>query len=182
MKRFPFHINAQAPIQALLELRAEHPFAGEEVEAITIACNEKTLSHHNLPEPKDVMAAQYSVPFSAALSLFRNPLDPRAVSEESLGDPKIRSLSQRTTLVLNEAARDVQGYRGARVTVRLRGGRELGHDVWEFKGTPADPLSREELHEKFAVLTSGMGEEASRRLLRRIDELEAEEDVSRLLA
>ncbi len=182
MKRFPFHINAQAPIQALLELRAEHPFAGEEVEAITIACNEKTLSHHNLPEPKDVMAAQYSVPFSAALSLFRNPLDPRAVSEESLGDPKIRSLSQRTTLVLNEAARDVPGYRGARVTVRLGGGRELGREVWEFKGTPAHPLSREELHEKFAVLTSGMGEEASRRLLRRIDALEAEEDVSRLLA
>jgi len=181
MKRFPCHINAQAPIQAVQELRREYPFAGADVEGITIAGGEKIVSHHNIPEPKDVMMAQYSLPFSVALSLFREAGDPRSFSEASLSDPAILSLSRRIGLVVDELSKGTEGYRGARVTVRLKSGREQVHEVREFKGSPAHPLSRAEVREKFMALSIGIGKLAAERLAGRIENLAAEESVQNLL-
>lgn len=182
MKRFPCHINAQAPIQAVQELQTEFKFAGREAEGITIAGGEKILTHHNIPEPKDVMMAQYSIPFSVALSLFRDPADPRSFSEANIRDPEILSLSRRIKPVLDEACGYIEGYRGARVTIRLRGGREQVREVKEFKGTPACPLSRKEIKDKFSLLASGLGKATSERLVQRIENLAAEKNVARLLS
>jgi len=182
MKRFPCHINAQAPIQAVQELRAEHPFVGGAVEGITIAGGEKIVTHHNIPEPKDVMMAQYSIPFSVALSLFREPGDPCSFSEASLNDPAILSLSRRVKLAVDELSKMIEGYRGARVTVRLKDGQELTREVREFKGTPAHPLSRAEVREKFMTLSNKMGKLAAQRLAERIENLAAEENVQNLLS
>lgn len=180
MKRFPCHINAQAPIQAIQELRNGHPFDGAEVEEITIAGAEKIVTHHNITEPRDVMMGQYSIPFSVALSLFQDPEDPRSFSEASLKDLRILSLSRRIKLVVDEASRTIEGYRGSRVAVRLKDGRELVRRVKEFRGTPTYPLSRDELHRKFTTLTAGMGKETSQRLLQRMQNLEVERNVAHL--
>lgn len=180
MKRFPCHIFAQAPIQAVQELRAEHPFTGSEIAEITIAGAEKLVSHHNIVEPKDVMMAQYSVPFSVALSLWRDPKDPRSFSEASLRDPEILSLSRKVRLVLDEASRKIEGYLGASVDIRLTDGRELIREVKTFKGSPTNPLSRAEIAEKFIALTSTMGKTAAETLLRRLENLAAEKNVADL--
>lgn len=182
MKRFPCHITAQAPIQAVQEIRAKHPFAAEEVADITIAGAEKMITHHNIVEPKDVMMAQYSVPFSVALSLWRDPKDPRAFSEESFADPAILSLCRKISLVVDETSRKLEGYLGARVTVRLRSGQELTREVKSFKGSPADPLSRTEVAEKFFTLTAAIGREAAQRLFQRVERLAQEKNVGALLA
>ena len=182
MKCFPCHINAQAPIQAVQELRAEHPFMGGEVEDITITGGEKIVTHHNVPEPKDVMMAQYSIPFSVALSLFREPGNPRSFSEASLSDPAILSLSRRIKLVVDELSKETEGYRGARVTVRLKSGRELVREVREFKGTPAHPLNRAEVREKFMTLSVRIGKSTAERLAGRIENLAAVENVRKLLS
>lgn len=182
MKRFPCHINAQAPIQAVQELRRDRPFVGAEVEGLTIAGGEKNVTHHNIPEPRDVMMAQYSIPFSVALSLFREPGDPRSFSEASLSDPLLLSLSRRIELVVDELAKVIEGYRGARVTVRLKDGQELVREVREFKGTPAHPLSRAEVREKFMTLSDKMDKSAAERLAERIENLAAEKNVQNLLS
>ena len=181
MKCFPCHITAQAPIQAVQELRARHPFAAEEVADITIAGAEKMITHHNIVEPKDVMMAQYSVPFSVALSLRRDPKDPRSFAEENIADPVILSLCRKIRLVVDETSRNLEGYLGARVTIRLGNGQELTREVKSFKGSPADPLSRAEVAEKFFTLTAAMGRETAEKLFQRVERLAAEKNVGALL-
>jgi len=182
MKRFPCHIFAQAPIQAVQELRAEHSFSGAEVTEITIAGAEKLVTHHDIPEPNDVMMAQYSVPFSVALSLYQDPKDPRSFSETSLKDAEILSLSRKVRLILDTASRQTEGYLGAQVTVRLSNGQELFREVKTFKGSPAHPLSRAEVGEKFLALSGGMGAQVAERILRRVENLAAEKNVADLFA
>lgn len=182
MKRFPCHIFAQAPIQAMQELRAEHPFSGADITEITIAGAEKLVTHHDIPEPKDVMMAQYSVPFSVALSLYRDPKDPRSFSEASLKDAAILSLSRKVRLILDMASRETEGYLGARVTVRLNNGQEFYREVKTFKGSPAHPLSRAEVGEKFLALSGGMGAQVAERILRRVEKLAEEKNVADLFA
>ena len=90
MKRFACHISAHTSVQAILDLRAEHGFAGGDVAAIRIAGNEKMAKVNNIPRPKDVMMCQYSIPFSVALAHFRDPRDPRSYDASALNDPAIR--------------------------------------------------------------------------------------------
>lgn len=182
MKRFPCHITAQAPIQAVQELMAEHSFSAEDVVEITIAGSEKMITHHNILEPKDVMMAQYSIPFSVALSLTRDPKDPANFAGEAFSDPTILSLCRRIKLVVDESARELEGYLGARVTIRLRSGQELSRNVQSFKGSPADPLSRAEVADKFFTLTSAMDKQRAQQLFQRVEKLAEEKAVADLFA
>ncbi len=52
MKRFACHISAHTSVQAILDLRAEHGFAGADVAAIRIAGNEKMAKVNNIPRPR----------------------------------------------------------------------------------------------------------------------------------
>ena len=148
LKRYACHITAHTPVQSLQELRAEHHFNGDDVTTLTIFARHKVLSHHDIREPRDVAGAQYSVPFCAAIALYYDVNDPLAFSETALNDAKVRALALKLKVV--EMAHDEKGGAWAtRVAVELRDGRRFERFTEEFKGTPASPLSAEELQTKF---------------------------------
>lgn len=148
LKRYACHITAHTPVQSLQELRAEHGFSGDDVAALTIFARHKVLSHHDIREPRDVAGAQYSVPFCAAIALHYDVNDPLAFSEAALNDAKVRALALK--LKLTEMDHDEKGGAWAtRVAVTLNDGRKFERFAEEFKGTPASPLSAEELRTKF---------------------------------
>lgn len=148
LKRYACHITAHTPVQSLQELRAEHGFDGDAVASLTLHARHKVLSHHDIREPRDVAGAQYSVPFCAAIALYYDVNDPLAFSETALNDVKVRALAQKLKIV--EMAHDEKGGAWAtRVVVGLKDGRQFERFAEEFKGTPASPLSPEELQTKF---------------------------------
>ncbi|MDP1535768.1 MAG: MmgE/PrpD family protein [Burkholderiales bacterium] len=148
LKRYACHITAHTPVQSLQELRAEHGFGGDDVAALTIFARHKILSHHDIREPRDVAGAQYSVPFCAAIALYHDVNDPLAFSETALSDAKVRALALKLKVV--EMDHDEKGGAWAtRVKLELQDGRRYERFAEEFKGTPASPLSAEELQTKF---------------------------------
>ncbi|MCW5574725.1 MAG: MmgE/PrpD family protein [Burkholderiales bacterium] len=154
LKRYACHITAHTPVQSLQELRAEHGFGGDDVAALTVHARHKILSHHDIREPRDVAGAQYSVPFCAAIALHYDANDPLSFSETALNDPRVRALAQRLQLV--EMGDDEKGGAWAtRVAVELKDGRRFERFAEEFKGTPASPLTAEELRTKFMRMADG---------------------------
>ena len=87
MKRFACHITAHTAVEAILDLRNEYKFAGNDVTAVQIAGSRRMATVNNIPEPADIMIAQFSVPFCVALALYRNPVDPYSFDEASPRDP-----------------------------------------------------------------------------------------------
>ena len=168
LKRYPCHINAHAAVKALSQLQAEHGFAGGEVESVAISGSERMAGLHNIPEPADLMMAQYSVPFCAALALYRDPRNPESFAEGALDDPEIRALCRRVTI---EAPAAVAGHGAAptTVTVSLKGGPQ-------FRATVADgTLAAGDLGDKFLRLTRGaLGAERAASLFERLQHLENE--------
>ena len=148
LKRYACHITAHTPVQSLQELRAEHSFDGDAVAQLTIHARHKILSHHDIREPRDVAGAQYSVPFCAAIALYYDVNDPLAFSESALGDARVRALA-RDMQVVEMDEREKGGAWATRVEVKLKNGRRFERFAEEFKGTPASPLSAEELQTKF---------------------------------
>ena len=69
---------------------------------------------------------------------------------------------------------DARTAKSSRVTVYLKDGRELARECETFKGTPDQPLTREELRRKFMLLTADMGEAAAARLCDRLERIDTE--------
>jgi 2-methylcitrate dehydratase PrpD len=167
LKRYPCHINAHAAVKALSQLQAEHGFTAAEVESVAISGSERMATLHNIPEPADLMMAQYSVPFCAALALYRDPRNPESFADGALDDPDIRALTRR---VMVQAASHGAG--PTTVAVNLKGGRR-------FSATAADgTLDPADLGDKFARLThAALGDRAAAALFERLQRLEREDSL-----
>ncbi len=170
LKRYPCHVNAHAAVKALSQLQAEHGFTGSEVEAITIAGTERMATLHNIPEPADLMMAQYSVPFCAALALCRDPRNPESFADGALDDPQIRALTRRVTMLAAPPASG-HGASAIEVTVDLKGGRRLTNSAEDGLLDAAD------LGDKFTRLTRAALGDRSGPLFERLQRLEHEDSL-----
>jgi 2-methylcitrate dehydratase PrpD len=175
LKRYACHITAHNPVEALLDLRNEHKFTAADVASIDVAGNERMAKTNNIPAPADMMLAQYSIPFSVALALYRDPVDPRSFDEGVVHDRAILDMSSRIRMpiVPGQDRRDL----AATVTVRLKDGREFSRKVTSFKGTPERPLAQPELKEKFMLLTKRIGREKAEPLFDRLQHIENEKSL-----
>ena len=171
MKRYACHMTAQNPIEATADLRAEHSFSAADIVSITIVGDSRMLTRNNIPVPEDEMMAQYSVPFSVALSLHRDPRDPRSFDASAVRDRAILDLAGRVKIVPASGgnARAVDT-----VTVRLKDGRELARRVASFKGTPQRPFDQAELKDKFMLLTRHLDAARMSALFQRLQHIESE--------
>jgi len=174
LKRFPCHITAHTSVQAILDLRAEHGYAGGDVAAIHIAGNDKMAGVNNIRAPADIMMAQYAIPFCVALAHHRDPRDPRSFDQSALTDPHIRALAERVTITVGK---DRPTPLAAVVTVTLKDGRVLTRTVAGFKGTPEQPLDGAELREKFLLLTRHCTGSDMAAMFERLQNLENERDL-----
>jgi 2-methylcitrate dehydratase PrpD len=167
LKRYPVHATAHAAVRAVRDLQAAHHFAAGDVEAITVSGTSRMLERHNIPEPADLMLAQYSIPFCVALALHREARDPESYDEGALNDPDIRALTRRVRLV-PETAGGGRGATGSTVTVTLADGRHLE------RHEPSGLLEPGELEDKFLRLTRGVIGDRGAALYRRLQALETE--------
>jgi 2-methylcitrate dehydratase PrpD len=178
LKSFPCHVMAHTPIRALRALMAEHKFAPRDVEEILVEGAPKLLTHHGLAAPRDVMQAQYSVPFCVALALYRNPADPDSFDETAIADRDIRAACARVRLASLPADFKPRSSWHARVQVVLRSSKRLLRDSPSFEGMPEEPMGPESLRAKFYLLTRDLGDSDSRSLFEKYARLEEQANLA----
>jgi 2-methylcitrate dehydratase PrpD len=169
LKRYPCHATAHAAVRAARELQAEHGFAASEVAAITVTGNARMIERHAILEPADLMLAQYSIPFSVALALYREARDPASWDESALADPQIRALCRRVRLVPEPGGE--HGDMGSTVTITLAGGRRFERYAEDGMLAPG------ELEDKFLRLTRRTLGDRAPKLYERLQSLEREENL-----
>jgi len=178
LKPFPCHVMAHTPVRALRALMTEHAFAPHEVEEIRVEGAPKLLTHHGVVAPRDVMQAQYSVPFCVALALYRDPADPGSFDAAAIGDRDIRAACARVKLAALPADFKPRSSWHTRVQVLLRSGKRLLRDSPSFEGMPGEPMSPESLRAKFDLLTRDLGDCGSRSLFEKYARLEETENLA----
>ena len=175
MKRFACHITAHRPVEAMLDLKNEYKFSAADVESISVTGNQRMATTNNIPAPPDVLLAQYSIPFSVALSLYRNPIDPDSFDENVMRDPQILAMAARVKMITapGQSREDL----ASTVAVTLKGGRTVTQRVTAFMGTPSRPLDRAGMREKFMLLTKRFPAADMARLFDRLQGLENEKTL-----
>jgi 2-methylcitrate dehydratase PrpD len=130
-------------------------------------------------EPKNVVDAQFSAPFAAAVALARGGGGPEHYTQATVEDPVIQSLMARTDCYHDPSLDAMYPRRWPAATeIQLRDGRTLATRIEYALGEPDNPVPRTGLAAKFAglagsVLPSEMAAELAGRILR----LEEEPDL-----
>jgi 2-methylcitrate dehydratase PrpD len=127
---------------------------------------------NNIPAPPDVLLAQYSIPFSVALSLYRNPIDPDSFDDNVAQDREILAMAARVKMLT--APGQSRENLTSTVAVTLKDGRNVTRRVEEFMGTPGRPLDRAGMKEKFMLQTKRFPAAQMERLFDRLQNIENE--------
>jgi 2-methylcitrate dehydratase PrpD len=171
-KMFPCHVTAQAPVRAIQQLQREHRFAPQEVTRIVIEASEKVLSHHADRAPRDVGTAQYSVPFSVALALFRDPADPQAFLDGPNQNPEILDLCKRIELRPYGATIAAGHNATCRLEVMLADGRSLAVSKTDMDEADTSDTMEQRVERKYLNLARCLADDRRTELLARLQAIE----------
>ena len=166
---------------AASKLVREHDVEAEAVDSVRISTPWGNLLAD--PAPAGAVDAQFSLPYTVATAIDRRPLTPNLYAEETLRDPVIARLLERTRVV-HDAAADAAFYNEQRivqeVSITLIDGRTVTQGAEFPRDRPAVGAAEIErkLHELAGEVLPAEQREA---LIAAVDELPALDDVSTLV-
>lgn len=159
-----------AAIDGALALQQRHGFSHADIEQVHLGVYQPTLDIAPHVDPHDADQARFSLHYMVATALVHGSVRLAAFAPARLDDPATRALMTRITKALDpQVDAAFPARRGARVTIRLRDGRELVHLQPDRKGDPELPLSDADLESKLLEMaTPAIGEAATCALIGRI--------------
>jgi 2-methylcitrate dehydratase PrpD len=154
LKSFATHVTHQAVVQAVQDLKREHPIDPGTITRVVIRGAPRLMEErHAAREPENVMGGQYSLPFTTAVALTRDMSDPLVYDDRAVWDPLVRDLARKIELIpLADDAHDTPGVWPAEVMLEAAGRRHK-LATRPYKGSPANPFTWDEVCEKFRRFT-----------------------------
>jgi 2-methylcitrate dehydratase PrpD len=133
--------------------------------------------------PQSAVAARFSIPFCIAVYLTTGRVYPVSFTRDTLDDVTIRSLCERVSVREGkDLPHPYSNQRSARVTVTLVDGSRRSGYCPNARGDYSNPLTDDELSEKFARVTAPIFGRAARRAADAAWNFPAETNVKQFIA
>lgn len=161
LKAFPICYQCQTATWTALDIRDQ--FTVEDVEKIFIETYLKsymmTGSDPNRWAPKTRETADHSTPYVVATALIQGDVGESDFTDEALSTPEVLELMGRVEVVENKDLTAIHpGCVPCRMTVTLKDGREIKHELMYPKGHSKSPMTKREITDKFRRLYAVYGE------------------------
>jgi 2-methylcitrate dehydratase len=174
-KPYPAESQCLGLLDLAPQIRAWAPV--EEIESIDITMAEHALQHVCDPakyDPQNRETADHSLPYMLAIALVDGDITLNSYRPERVLDPSLRPIMQRiraTSSPEYDAVRaQLDGVTRAhpiRAVFRTTDGRERVEEVRYHRGHYRDPMTRDDVDDKFDRATGGVVAEAQRELIRK---------------
>lgn len=177
----------QGPIDGILKIMKENKLRAPDVKQVKLGILEAGFPIILEPQelkynPQTVVDAQFSMPFGAALALLYGKAGLDEYTEANLKSPRLRELMSRVLCVADPELDKVYPKQWpASVEIITKDERKLSTKINYPKGDPENPLSWEELIQKFNHLSAPVFSEDRRaEIISRVRSLETEPSISSL--
>lgn len=187
MKAFPTEALTHTPISAVLDLVKTndlHPDLVEKIQIRSLARAADILSDPSKYDPRTKETADHSLPYVIAAALVERQVTPAQFTMEKITDPKIREQLNKVEVVADPGIEKVfPALQRVIVHIDTKDGHSFNKQLDYPKGDPRNPLTDEELEEKFASLAEGvLTKPAQQKVKEAVWNLERVESVSELMA
>ncbi|NIS82841.1 MAG: MmgE/PrpD family protein [Anaerolineales bacterium] len=181
-KAFPTEALTHQPISAALQVKRQLEISHEDVLEILVETTTRgadILSDPSKYKPETKETADHSLPYVIAAAVVDGHVLPESFSDEKLRDPAIWSLLPKIKVVADpEIDALFPRLKRARVTITTQDGRRQTVQTDVAKGAPEDPLTDDELVDKFQANAKGIvSEQRTEEIIEASWNFEAHEDV-----
>jgi 2-methylcitrate dehydratase PrpD len=168
-------------VDAVLELREKYRLKAEQVDRILVRTF-AVASRGRHQRPDTIASATYSCPFSVASALITGSCWREQYTEEKIKDPYILALAEKVEVIKDDGLDALYDEKWpAIVEVKTKDGRILSARRDVMKGEPEDPVSDEQLKQKFNSLAAeAISADQAERLWQAIFRLEKLMNLSEL--
>lgn len=154
LKRFCSCYSTHGLVQAMIEVVEKYNVKPEEVEAIKIELNKRTFNHTtDLTKryPTNKETADHSAYYIASIIILEHMLGPDQYKPEKFMNKQVKGLIEKISIFHNSELD--QYYPSAKVEVLLKNGTRYSNQVRYPKGHYTNPLSDNEIINKFRYLS-----------------------------
>ena len=192
LKKYPCCMHSHAAIDGILDISGDQDLNPEDVERVTVKINQQGFNFVCLPlektrVPQSIPEAQFSLPYAAATALVKRKVFLDDFTEEQIRNPHVLKVAQRVDCLVDpELDKSYQGkVTPAILEIRTKNGKVFSRRVVERRGAPSNPLTMEEIEEKFRQCApfarNPVPEDKIREILLFLKGMEDQDDVTRIL-
>jgi 2-methylcitrate dehydratase PrpD len=174
----------QGPIDGILKIVRENKIDASQIEKVILGILEAGFALVAEPEeqksdPKSIVDAQFSMPFGAAVAILHGKATLDEYTLESINSARVRELMGKISCVRDpELEKEYPKKWSASVTLLTKDGKAYSTRIDYPKGDPENPLTWDELIDKFRDLISPvLGEARQNEIIERVKSLEKEQDL-----
>lgn len=152
-KAFPTEALTHQPITAAIQVCKEHKIQAEDILHIQVDTTTRgadILSDPSKYIPDTKETADHSLPYVIAAAIADGNVFPDSFSDEKLHDPVIRALLKKIQVIADpEIDALFPKIKRARVHITDHSGKVYSAQIDDAKGSPKNPMSDQDLEEKF---------------------------------
>jgi len=178
----------QGSIDCILEIIRENRLTEDDIKKIKVSILKAGFALVAEPEdskmnPESIVDAQFSMPFGAAVAIIHGRAFLDQYTQENIDSVKVMSLMRRVVCVENpEIEKEFPRKWAAQVEIETQGGQSYRSNIEFPKGDPENPLSWDEIIEKFNSLAlSVFSKEQCNDVVKRVRTIEKETDINHLM-
>lgn len=181
-KPYPCCAYSHWAIDAILDLKREaaiNPHNVIQIECQTSSRLPEILIHS---QPKTALEGKFSLEFCVAIALTDSEVSLKQFTDEKVKDPTVQELMKKVKYVCPPATQAGFIDMAGKVVVRLQNGEVCSRKVDIAKGNSRNPLSMEELNNKYRdCVRSSLSPEDTDKSLDLISRLESINDIAELM-
>jgi len=171
-KAFPTEFLTQSPVTATLKLVKDKDIKWQDVEAVTVHTIHRAvdiLADPTKYHPTSKETADHSMPYCVGAAIMDRMITPLQFKPERIADPELIELIQRIKVVADEELeKQFPKLQPSVVDIRLKSGQKFSQRVDFAKGDPREPMTDEDLQDKFYGLTADFTSEPQRKKIREL--------------
>lgn len=167
VKPFPSGILSHQSMDAMLTLVNQHDIKPDQVEEVTFYAGSNILKPLSYALASDHMEAKFCMPALLAMCILNRRAGQHEFNDAFIQSEPMQSLQRRikTELDTEIESRGFNKIR-SRINIAMTDGRTL--EMWadeRYRGSPDNPMTDEEMEQKFLICTEGILSEKRQRIL-----------------
>ena len=184
IKPYPCGVLTHPSMDAMLSIVTEHDIKAEDIKEVVLFAGSNILNPIRYEIARDELEAKFCMPFLLAAIIISRKAGAHEFTDQFVNAPDTQRLMRK---IRNEFDPDIEA-RGwdkirSRVEVLLHDGRRIVREADEnYRGGPDNPLTDEQLQDKFADCTERMLDQPARQKIYTITgHLENLDDITELI-
>ncbi|MEE8442141.1 MAG: MmgE/PrpD family protein [Dehalococcoidia bacterium] len=171
-------------LDAALAIVNQNGLKYDDIESLAVECHPDLLDTLRFRKPTIAFNGKFSLDYNMAAAIVFGGVNIDSFRQEVADDPRMRdAMENRIQVIEHPEWTRADMAQGNPVTITTKDGRKFTNTVAHPKGHPQNPLSQEELREKFRYCTGRvpLAGDQVKRLIDLVENLESVDDIGQVL-